>query len=151
MNLTDKIDGYLNESKELDSFKSKLNTLLKKAGSKWQYDDMDSTKYQTIFKKLNKKDGQELLDLATKAKEFHPDRIKQYQNIIGGLKESEVIQEADHTKEAIAFMKYIKSKIDKSISELENDKFGGVGSVTPSLVGKMAGINNESWYRGLFK
>lgn len=61
------------------------------------------------------------------------------------------LEEKDHTKDAVAFMKDIKSKIDKCIKELETDKFGGAGSVTPSLVGKMVRIDDEDWYKGLFK
>lgn len=61
------------------------------------------------------------------------------------------LDEKDHTKDAVAFMKDIKSKIDKSIKELESNKFGAVGSTTSSLVGKMARINDEDWYKGLFK
>lgn len=71
--------------------------------------------------------------------------------IEGVLGVPQKLEEKDHTKEAVAFMKDIKSKIDKSIKELESDKFGGVGSITPSLVGKMARIHDEEWYRGLFK
>ena len=64
---------------------------------------------------------------------------------------SPTLNEKDHTKDAVAFMKDIKSKIDKSIKELEND--GDIydnGSVTPYLVMRMLDIKKYSWYKELF-
>lgn len=61
------------------------------------------------------------------------------------------VVESNAAKEAADFMKVIQKHIQRSIKELESDSFGGVGSVTPGLVGKMLSLQDQKWYRDLFK
>ena len=86
MGISDKLEKYLNEKKinTYDEFIKYLgDALYKTTRALIDANTTNRITFERMFKKLPKKEAQELLDLAKKFEEFHPDVIDSIQrNII---------------------------------------------------------------------